>query len=272
MLALVMIAGCDNLLRLDDIKPPRDGAGSDSDAPVDAFCQATHGCSPSSFAGAAQMNYTLSGLGGLALSPSITGEYVLANQNVYQASTFGSAPQPTTVTGVWARIALSPDGNQLYLGGLTGMYLAGWGGTDWGPPLGVTDFPSDGALSTPAQTCGELRMMVERSGAFEEWTRVGGAWLPLGGSPLTATALTGAAMPISDPSLSSDGLVLVFAVAGTTLSSGIYATTRSSVTDAFKTPAAQILSFMMVVTPFLSEDCHDLYFENGSTALYHWHH
>jgi hypothetical protein len=272
MLVLVVIAGCDNLLRLDDIKPPRDGSGSDGDgAMVDASCQVVH-CAPTSFAGGMESQFSSSGLGGLALSPGIAGEYVLVNQKVDYAPTFGNALQPTTVSGVWARIALSPDGHELYLGGLTGMYIATWGGTAWGQPLGVADFPSDGALATPAQTCGELRMMVTRNGAFEEWTRVGGAWQSSRQTPLSGAALTGTAMPISHPSLSNDGLVLVFAAAGTTLTAGVWAASRNSIGEAFQTPAVQILSFTTVVTPFLSEDCHDLYYEGGSAALYHWSH
>jgi len=270
MLVLVVIAGCDNLLRLDDIKVLRDGAGSDG-AMVDASCQVAPGCSPTPFAGGNESSYPSSGLGGLALSPGVTGEYVLVNQKVDYASTFGGLVQSTSVSGVWSRIALSPDGHELYLGGATGMYLALWNGTAWEPPMLVSDFPSDGALATPGSYCGELRMMVTRNGTFEEWTRVGDTWQSSRMPALTGTALTGAAAQISDPSLSSDGLVLVFAVA-TTVGAGVYATTRTSVADSFKTPAVQMLSFTMVVTPFLSEDCHDLYFEGGTSGLYDWHH
>jgi len=274
MLVLVAMAGCDALLRLDDIKPPRDDGGSDSDVPPNDACMQPVHCKPTTFAGGIETQYTTNGLGGLALSPGVTGEYVLENQKVYQAPMFGNSLQATMVSGVWARIALSPDGNELYLGGTTGMYVALWNGTAWEPPVLVPDFPSDGALATPGSSCGELRMMVKRSGAFEEWTRIAGAWQPTRLPLLTQSELTAGAFGVNDPSLSSDGLVLVFAATagGTSLGSGVYATTRQSIGDSFTTPAVQILSFTTVVTPFLSEDCLDLYFEAGQTDLYHWTH
>ncbi len=274
MLVLVTLAGRDRLLRLDDITPPHDGSGF-ADGPMpDACVQGVHGCSPTSFAAGVVYQYSAAGLGGLALSPALVGEYVLVNANVESSSTFGTgtALQPTSIPGTWQRIALSPDAHELYLGAVTGMSSAIWNGTAWSGLTPVADFPSDGALSTPSTSCGELRMMVKRNNVFEEWARVGGVWQPSGVPPLAEPELTGAAEQISDPSLSGDGLVLVFAVAGTTPTAGVWATTRRSLGDSFITPAVQILSFNPTVTPFLSEDCHDLYLEGGTTDLYQWHH
>lgn len=286
VVASVAAAGCDALFSIPAIGPDAHLDGALDGASFDAIDAPPH-CAPASFESITGTQFTNFQADEIAFPADVSFAIVVHGGFVsyLPAVTTTASPMPTGISGgTWHFPALTPDGSELFLSESGPVLVVSTNnGMGWGPPAPVGGaIPASVFPGAPASVgVNDLRMVVGASSPrlFAEYERRSGNWLAFG-STVTAQTLTGMTGMIEHPSLSPDGLVLVFVLYGTTTNDGVWYIQRASLADPFdaltavrygrlKSPA--VLS--RFATPYLTEDCHDLYAVDVSSAsLFHYHH
>jgi hypothetical protein len=274
VLAGVALGACDNLLGLDSVAPAdgrRDSRMLDvADAVRDIGAgDSASACSLAGLASTPSMTFpTIDNPTEIAISPGVTFVMQGDGSEIYRRAsiTGGTTIGPSVAGTGWSHPALSADGSTLYLTGpVTGMgaiYASGTGnlGVSWSTPLqiGAPTGAYPGAPSSPHSTSTEHMVVQTSSGDFEEWELSNDTWASVatyGQDTLAAGSGTG----ISYPSLSSDGLVLVFEIT----ESGVWALLRPDLGTGFTDPSVSRVQLVStpepLASPYLTPDCTTVY-------------
>ena len=165
--------------------------------------------------------------------------------------------------------ALTRDGNELFFQEPGGAVVEStYDGAMWALPTPVAGIEPLAAPGSPAygESAGDLVMVVgETTNTFREYARTNGTWAPTAFAPYTLSDLTdtASASQFGGPSLTADGLVLVFSIT-TGTDAGIYYVARPSLRvpfDARTGPHSRLLApppGSRYFSPQLSASCTQL--------------
>jgi len=283
---MLLVAGCDKLFDITYVKGT-DGTtdgGSDGDAAVphpDAYV----GPPCSAPAQLASFEALATGLDGITFPDDRSFAIAIAASRVFMAvpgEPFGQLATVSTIPGTtWAYPGVTPDGLTLYLANTTdtAVYESTRSSTssDWSPPTMRTDIATTarpgGLASLPG---GELRMVVNEGPAYREYAKSDTTWTKAQQTSSFAELTTLTSGTLGNPSLTSDGLILVFTVTGSS-SDGVYFVKRPDTALATKFSLATAtawgqltkISATTLATPYLANDCS--FYVIADKILRHYH-
>lgn len=271
VLAGVALAACDNLLGLDSVAPAdgrRDSRmldGADATRDSDAGDSAS-ACPLAGLASTPSMTFpTIDNPTEIAISPGVTFVMQGDGSEIYRRAsiTGGTTIGPSVAGTGWSHPALSADGSTLYLTGpVTGMgaiYASGTGnlGVSWSTPMQI-GVPTGTYPGAPSATSTERMVVQTSSGDFQEWEFSNNTWASVA-TYGQDTLAAGSGTAISYPSLSSDGLVLVFEIT----ESGVWALLRPNLSTGFTDPSVSRVQLVStpepLASPYLTPDCTTVY-------------
>ena len=239
---------------------------------------AGNGCRPSPFQGQATVIGTATALdvalpSSLSFAVSVESDYSFYVEQPPSAAAVAIPAFAATSSVGWDHPALRPDGNELFARETNTSTI--WSsvrmGATWAAPVqAIGPWFSDSLASTPAAVgaAGDLRMMIWDDVQMQEYTRTGGTWTAVG-SAMMANTLTGQNANLAAPSLSPDGLSLVFIANPGGPNETVWYTYRADVSSAFAMPATAIHGPTVTYAPYLTADCADLYLvENSKLVRY----
>jgi hypothetical protein len=226
-----------------------------------------------------------SGLDGVTFPDDRSFVVATAASRVFMASPVEPIGVLTVVTSIpgttWAYPGMTPDGLTLFLANTTdsAVYESTRTSTssDWSLPTLHTDIATTarpgGLAALPG---GQLRMVVNEGPAYREYARSDGTWsmAPATSSLGEVTTLTSGTL--GNPSLTSDGLILVFTVTGSS-ADGVYfvkrpdtaLATKFSLTTATAWGPLTMISATKLATPYLANDCSLYVIAEGALRHYH---
>jgi hypothetical protein len=264
-LALLALASCDRVLKLDDIKAPPDAptcvpSGCPSDGSAPTICgtpsKIASGCTTYTVGGPAWSTYgdgnlataqcSSAFMAGLAGGPLTHREVGLSGGNPHQFGVDQMFMVSVDVVTSYKRTT-TPD---LWSNPVAESFM----GLNAGDAIGTPSMTS---------TSGERRdIVVSGTGAMVEYAELmAHVWTATMSSTLNVT-VTGPA------NLSSDGLRLVFAAYNGT-DVGVYYLARLTTEQPFEAlPAILFKGPSKVLTPFMTDDCRALYFSDGNNDVY----
>ena len=189
----------------------------------------------------------------------------------------GAIDQPLMSTGLsgWGfPLRIYPEGDRLVTLGYNGVpFVAIWqrGSTGWmfesdaGIPLVQGDWPASVTAGSPRRLFIFHNGSVSADTTFTEYEGDGSAWTAVPNGFYNVTPDLGATPPLSPPSVSPDGLRMVFSVYYQGSTAVLY-TDRPSINDRFR-PAVPLtdvdpLDRNAPGFPFLVPDCSRIYFDS----------